>query len=221
MGPTTVHLVRHATHGLLPHTLAGRLPGIALSPAGAAEAQALAAHFNHPVAAIYSSPIQRALETAAPIAAALALPVMQNPGFTEIDFGEWTGARLDALAPDPAWQAWNRFRSLARCPGGETMHEAQSRALSALADCRVRHPGATVVIVSHADIIRSMLAPILGFSLDRLYRLTIDPASISTLTLFDDDARIDAINRQPTPRSPLPPAGEDRGGGPSPGPAAG
>ena len=90
------------------------------------------------------------------------------------------------------------------------MHEAQSRALSALAACRARHPGAAMVVVSHADIIRSILAPILGLSLDRLYRLTIDPASISTLTLFDEDARIEAINL------PLLPAGNGREEGPRP-----
>ncbi len=195
--PTTIHLVRHAAHGLLPHTLAGRMSGVPLSEEGGAQAKALAEHFqSEPVAAVVTSPVERARGTASPIAAALGLAVSIEPGFDEIDFGRWTGQRFDALGTDPAWDAWNRLRSLAACPGGETMHQAQSRALLALASLRRAWPADTVVVVSHADIIKAVLAPALGLSLDHLYRLTIDPASISTLVLFDDDLRVDGVNRQ-------------------------
>lgn len=187
MAPTTVHLVRHAAHGLLPHTLAGRMPGVALSDEGRAQAAALPARLG-PVGAVLSSPVQRALETAA----ALGRPVAEAPGFEEIDFGRWTGLRFDALDADPAWHAWNAFRSLAACPGGETMHAAQSRALSALQG--LRGGEATVAVVSHADIIKAVLAAVLGVSLDRLDRFTVDPASISTVVLFDGYARVERIN---------------------------
>ena len=193
-GPTTVHLVRHASHALLPHTLAGRMDGVALSDKGMAEAVQLADSFAWPIAAVISSPMQRALETAAPIAASLGLAVQTDPGFNEIDFGTWTGQLLADLEPDPAWHAWNRLRALASTPGGETMHQAQSRALHALDHLRNTHADQAIVIVSHADIVKALLAPALGLPLDRLYRLTIAPASISTLILHDEDWIIDRIN---------------------------
>ncbi len=187
--------MRHAAHALLPHTLAGRMAGVPLSNAGRAQAAALAARFiGRPIAAVLSSPVQRAQETAAPIAATLGLPLTIEPGFEEIDFGAWTGMRFDALEHDPAWQAWNRLRSVAVCPAGESMHQAQSRAMLALARMRAEHGEADLIVVSHADVIKSVLAAALGLSLDLLHRLTIDPASISTLVLFDTDLRVDRVN---------------------------
>ena len=172
------------------------MPGVPLNGHGHAQATALAARFaTHPIAAVIGSPVQRAQETAQPIAAAHRLPVQIDPGFEEIDFGAWTGLTFEALAPDPAWQAWNRQRSLAACPGGETMHEAQARAMRALGRLRDAHPHGTVVVVSHADVLKAILAPALGLTLDQLHRLTIDPASVSTLVLFDAEIRVDALNR--------------------------
>lgn len=97
-------------------------------------------------------------------------------------------------APDPSWQRWNTDRSLAACPGGETMHQAQSRALLPLSRLRDAYPGATVVAVSHADVLKEALAAILGLSLDHLLRFVLHPPSCSTVVLFDGGARIDAVN---------------------------
>ena len=194
-GGTTFHLVRHASHGLLAHTLAGRMAGVPLSEGGRAEAARLAQRLDPPIAAVITSPVQRAVETAAPIAARLGLVAQVEPGLAEIDFGAWTGRRFDDLAPDPAWQAWNRMRGLVACPGGESMHQAQSRALAALDRLRLFYPDQVVVLVSHADILKALLAPALGLPLDRLYRLTIDPASISTLIAWEGDWRVEAVNR--------------------------
>ncbi len=195
--------MRHAAHALLPHTLAGRTPNVPLSAEGEAQAARLAAFFAESrTSAIVTSPIQRARETAAPIGRRLGVPPVLEPGFEEIDFGGWTGRRFDDLGADPAWQSWNRFRSLSACPGGESMHHAQSRALAALAHWRALHFGQTVIVVSHADILKALLAPALGLPLDRLHRLTIDPAGISTIVMFDDDLRVDCINAV---AAPLPP----------------
>ncbi len=171
------------------------MPGVPLSQEGIGQAHRLAAAFaSRPVAAVISSPVQRATETAAPIAGALGLETSIDAGFEEIDFGRWTGARFDELADDPAWHAWNHLRGMARCPGGETMAEAQARALAALAGLRARFADQSIVVVSHADIVKAVLAPALGLPLDRLYRLTVDPSSIATLVLFDQDMRVDAVN---------------------------
>ena len=192
---TTIHLVRHAAHGLLPHTLAGRMPGVPLSAEGVAQARRLAQHFaGRPIAAVVSSPVQRARETAGPIAEACGHTVGIDPGLEEIDFGIWTGRRIDALTDDPAWQAWNQARHLAACPGGETMHAAQSRVLAALTRLRDAHGEAEIVAVSHADVIKSVLAAFLGCALDRLHCLVIDPASVSTVLLGDAFAQVECVN---------------------------
>jgi probable phosphoglycerate mutase len=193
--PTTFHLIRHAVHDLLPHTLAGRMPGVPLSPEGQAQAERLGDRFaGQDIAAVVTSPVQRAMETAAPLAARLGRAPAKEAGFAEIDFGDWTGLRFDALANDPAWHVWNRLRSFTCCPGGESMHCAQSRALAALHGLEASHCGETVAVVSHADIIKSLLAAALGVSLDHLHRLRIDPASVSTLVVFGDDLRVDRVN---------------------------
>lgn len=190
--PTTFHLVRHAAHALLPHTLAGRMPGVGLSAEGRAQAARLAARIGR-LDHVVTSPVQRARETAAALAGPRAAEL--EPGFEEIDFGAWCGQAFEVLAPDPEWQRWNTIRSLARCPGGETMAEAQSRALAALDRLRTARPGQTIAIVSHADILKALLAATIGLSLDHLQRLTLDPASISTLVVSEDTLRVDGINR--------------------------
>jgi broad specificity phosphatase PhoE len=189
----TIHLVRHGEHGLLGQVLAGRVAGVALSAAGAAQAGALAARFGGDgVRAVLTSPVQRARETAAPIAAALGLDVQVEAGLEEIDFGAWAGQRFDALDALPAWHEWNRARGLASTPGGETMLAAQARAVAAL--MRLRGAGGVVVAVSHSDIIKAVLAYALGMPLDLLHRLEVAPGSRSILTLGDDFARVEAVN---------------------------
>lgn len=172
------------------------MPGVSLSEQGRNQAAALAARFQDtPVAAVVSSPVQRAIETAAPVAGRLGLQTMVDAAFEEVDFGRWTGMGFGALDEDPAWHNWNRLRSLTCCPGGETMHAAQSRGLNGLLQLHQRYSNATVLVFTHSDIIKAVLAPALGLPLDRLYRLTIDPASVSTLVQYDGDVRIDGINR--------------------------
>ena len=171
------------------------MPGVPLSDEGRAQAERLADWFaTHPVAAVVSSPVQRAQETAAPVAARLGLPVQTDDGWTEIDFGAWTGRRFDDLAPDPAWQRWNRLRALATPPDGEPMHAAQSRALAALERARLAYTGRTVVVFSHADVIKAVLAGLLGMGLERLWRLRVDPGGTSTVMLSEDDAEVAWVN---------------------------
>lgn len=171
------------------------MPGVPLSAEGQAQAAALADWFaGHPANALVSSPMQRAQETAAPVADRLGLQVTLDPAWTEIDFGTWTGQRFDALAPDPVWQRWNRARSLAVPPGGEAMHAAQSRALTALDRLRTAHAGQAVAVFSHADVLKSVIAAALGLPLDALHRFRVGPASISTLVLFEDAVEVAAIN---------------------------
>lgn len=166
------------------------MPGVGLSAAGWEEAAGLRARLG-PVGHVVSSPVQRARETAS----VLGEHVEVEPGVEEIDFGGWTGMRFDALAGDPVWRQWNGLRSLVRCPGGETMAEAQARALGAVGRLRAAWPGGVVAVVSHADVVKAVLAGALGVSLDQLDRLAVGPASISTLVVWEGGMRVECVNR--------------------------
>ena len=195
---TVVHLVRHAAHGLLGQVLTGRMAGVPLSEAGRAQAAALARRFGGmEIAAVLSSPVQRALETAGPIAAALGLAVAVEAGLDEIDFGAWTGRRFDALEGQAEWVSWNRCRSMAAAPDGETMLAAQARAVAAVMRAGRAFAGRQVVMVSHQDVLKAVVAGVLGVSLDRLDRFGLDPASRTVVTLMAEGARVDLLNAPP------------------------
>lgn len=199
--PTTLHLVRHATYNLLGHRLAGRSLGHHLGPEGRLQAEAVADDLaERPLAAVIASPLERAQETAAPIAARHRLVVGTEPGLTEIDFGEWTGAPFEDLAHRVDWHAFNVFRSTALVPGGELMLQAQARALTALMRLRAAWPGREIAVVSHADVIKAILAHWLAVPLDLFHRLEIAPASRSIVVLHDTDAQVLGVNWPPSAR---------------------
>jgi broad specificity phosphatase PhoE len=147
-----------------------------------------------PIAALYSSPLERALETAQPLAQSLGLTVQAAPGLTELDFGEWTGRTLAELAPLPLWKQFNSFRSGTRIPGGELMSEVVARARRELENMEEEHHAAIVAAVSHGDVIRGLLADFLGLSLDLLHRLEVAPASVSAIRMDGRTARVLAVN---------------------------
>lgn len=187
--------MRHAAHSLLGRVLTGRMPGVGLSIEGRAQATRLAEHFaRRPVAAVVSSPLKRAQQTAGPIAAALGQGVVTDDGLNEIDFGAWTGLTFDALQDQPAWQAWNRFRSTAPTSGGETMLVVLARVLATIAHLREAYPDGEVVLVSHQDVLKALLAHSLGAPLDLFHRIELAPASRSTLVMREDDVQVDGIN---------------------------
>ncbi len=186
--------MRHAAHGVLGQVLTGRMPGVHLSAAGHAQAVALAeALAGEPVVAVVASPLERAQETAAPIAARHGLPVQTDPGLNEIDFGAWTGQPFAALA-GPAWDAWNQHRGIAPTPGGETMLEAQARAWAAVRRLAAAQPEGALVLVSHQDVLKAVLAQALGLSLDLLHRFDLAPASRSVLSVWSGGARVEGLN---------------------------
>jgi broad specificity phosphatase PhoE len=180
---TTLHLVRHAAHGRVRSTLCGRMPGVTLGEEGRRQAERLAERLGgEPIAAVYSSPLERARTTAAPIAARLGLPVQIADALNEIDFGAWTGRRFDELASDIGWASWNRARATVRPPGGEGFAAAQARIVAFLKEATARHDGAGVVAVTHCDIIRAALCAFLNCqSLDDYRLFEIGPASITRL----------------------------------------
>lgn len=192
---TTIVLVRHAAHERLDHVLCGRMPDVRLGPRGHAQAASLAERLaRDPLAAIYSSPRERACETAEPIAARFGLAVMEADGIDEIDCGAWTGLRFDVLQADPRWHRWNSARETGAAPGGETMADVRDRAMRALATWREAHPGGVVAAVSHADVIKAAICGVLGLSLDRHHAFEIAPASRTTLVLWNGGGKVVCLN---------------------------
>lgn len=189
----TLFLVRHASHGLLGKTLAGRMPGLRLSEIGQAEAERVAARLGREtIDEVLSSPLERARQTAAPIAARLNRAVAVVDELNEIDCGCWTGQSFATLADDPRWHVWNEARASACTPGGETMQAVQARAMALVK--RLSAGEGAAVLVSHGDVIKAIVAAILGLSLDRHDRLAIDPASITTVHMFGETGRIVQMN---------------------------
>jgi probable phosphomutase (TIGR03848 family) len=195
---TTVFLIRHGENDFMKKgRLAGWLPHIHLNERGRVQAESLAKHLQ-PVKlqAIYTSPLERAVETAEPLARAKGLPLLKRAGLTEVDVGRWQGQSLRLLRRRKLWQTVQHVPSMARFPEGESFTEAQARAVAELENILREHKsrGAAVACFSHSDIIKLIIAHYLGLSLDLFQRLTIHPASISLLHMGDGFARILSVN---------------------------
>ena len=192
---TAFLLIRHAATDLLGRALAGRRPGVHLNAEGEAQAQRLAKRLaSTALTAIYSSPLERALDTAAPIARRHGLAVVASDALMELDFGAWTGCTFDELSDQPQWRLFNTFRSGTRLPGGEPMIEGQARIVAELARLRERHPDGCVAIVSHADMIKAAVAHYLGVHLDLFHRIEIGPASVTTVALHEWGPQVLQVN---------------------------
>jgi probable phosphoglycerate mutase len=180
---THILLIRHASNDYIATgRLAGRTPGVHLDDRGKQEAQALAERLaSVPLAAVYSSTLERALETAGPIAYRHGIAVYPLEGLVETDCGEWTGASIDEVSRTDLWRLIQALPSYARHPGGESMTEVQTRMVAAIEKVRFMHPGRWVALISHSDPIRLALAFYAGLHMDMFQRLAVDPASISEL----------------------------------------
>jgi len=192
---TVVVLVRHGLTSVTGTKLTGWAPGFHLSDAGRAQAERLADRLaDVPVRAIYSSPLERCRETAAPLARRLRLSVRVRPQLGEVRFGDWTGRSLAQLRRTRLWRRVQLVPSNVRFPGGESFVEVQQRAVAELLRIADAHPDQTVVAVSHADVIKLALAHFAGMHQDAFQRLVVDPCSVSAVALTDGVARIVTVN---------------------------
>lgn len=194
---TTFLLIRHALCDPVGRSIAGRQPGIHLNDTGRGQASRLAERLEGlSLEAIYSSPLERAQETAEPIGRAKGLPVQTVEAWNEIDFGEWTGRALHDLEPLPEWKRFNSSRSSCTIPGGENMADVLGRVLRDLDRLRCLHPaqGSCVAVVSHGDVLRTLVAHVLGIPLDFFQRLEISPASVTSLEISGQVPRVLLLN---------------------------
>jgi probable phosphoglycerate mutase len=191
----TFLLIRHALNDWIDKRIAGWTPGVHLNDAGKRQADALVERLARvELAAIYSSPLERALETAAPLARARGLVVQPCEEFGEIRYGAWTGLELTELRQRADWKRFVRCRSVMRVPDGELMLELQTRMVAGLERLRAHHGDEAVAIVSHGDPIRTAIAHYAGIPLELYPRLDIAPASVSILHVADDGPRVVRMN---------------------------
>ncbi len=194
---TTLLLIRHAQNEWVrTGKLAGWTPGVHLNEEGQKQAELLGERLaSAKLQAVYSSPLERAVETAQAVLKHypnLELQIEQGVG--EVDFGKWTGKRLQQLARTRLWKVVQGYPSGARFPGGESFREMQFRVVTSLEDIAARHPSGVVAVISHSDVIKAMVAHYTGMHLDLFQRIIISPASISIIGLGRMGPRIFRLN---------------------------
>ena len=194
---TTFFLVRHAAHQAGTDRLVGGTPGISLNEDGRRQATHLAERLSSQgITAIYTSPRERTVETAGPIAELCRCPLIIAEALDEVDFGAWAGRSFRELEEDREWTAWNATRAIASTPAGVTMSDVTRRVIAHMQDCAKAEPEGRVVLVSHAEPIRAAVLHYLGMSLAAYDRIQIDLASITTLTSGHWGARLCALNER-------------------------
>jgi probable phosphomutase (TIGR03848 family) len=192
---TVVLLVRHGETDAAGKRLTGWARGVHLNARGRDEAVRLVERLEGvPVDAIYTSPLERCRETVAPLARRRGLSVIARRGLLEVDYGEWTGRTISQLRRTRLWRVVQRSPSTVRFPNGESLLEVQARAVAELDAIAAAHPKATVAVVTHADVIKLLIAHLVGMHADHLQRLVVDPASVTVVALSDGLARLVKVN---------------------------
>lgn len=188
-------LIRHGLTEATGKRLSGRMPGIHLSEDGRRQAGQLAERLaSLPLTAVYASPLERCMETAEAIANPRALAIRRVPELAEVDYGRWTGRSVPQLARTALWKKIQQTPSSVTFPAGEGLIDAQSRSVAALEEIADRHRRAMVAVVSHADVIRLVLAHYAGLHIDLFQRLIVSPASVSAIALGDRIPRVIRMN---------------------------
>jgi broad specificity phosphatase PhoE len=193
---TTFLLIRHGETDAVGNRIMGWTPGRNLNAAGRAQAERLSSRLAQlPIRAIYTSPLERAIETAEAIAKPHALEPQRDEELGEVRFGSWEGLTIAELQQRKDFRKYNLFRSGARPPGGgELMIEVQSRMVREVVRLAEQHPEETVALVSHGDPLRAVVAWCLGIPLDLLLRFELGTASVSVVELAEWGPRVMSLN---------------------------
>ena len=197
----TIYLIRHGENNYVKTgRLAGRLPGVHLNETGRQQAQVVAntlcqALTKEQVKAIYSSPLERAIETAEPISRAFELEIIPREGLIETHYGEWQDRSIKGLSRLKAWKRVQAAPSLFSFPGGESFADAQNRVVSELKDLVGNYEAKDIILcISHADPIKLAVAYFVGLPLDLFQRLHAAPASINALFIDQGISRLLTLN---------------------------
>jgi probable phosphoglycerate mutase len=191
---TRLIFIRHAATDAVGRRIAGR-SAVPLNDVGRAQADRLAHRLvAEAIDVVYTSPEERARDTARPLAAARGLEAIAAPELDEIDYGDWTGRNFGDLAALPEWLAFNTMRSVTRIPNGELIIEVQQRVVGFIDRVRSGRLGESLALVSHAEPIRAALAYYLGVPIDLALRYDVDPASVSIIELGSGGPRVRSLN---------------------------
>lgn len=191
----TLFLVRHGLTAVTGTKLYGRTAGIHLDQRGRAQAIHLAGRLAAVHAtAMYSSPLERCTETIEPAASDRRLPIILSEDLIEMDAGDWTGRTLASLRKTKLWREVQTSPSTFRFPGGESFVEAQARVVGAVEQIARRHPRGRVVICTHGDIVRILLAHFAGVPLDEFQRTVVDTASVSVVAVGRGRPHVALVN---------------------------
>jgi broad specificity phosphatase PhoE len=190
---TNILFIRHTAHDFLGNKIPGRLSGVHLNALGVKQAEQVGERLSIlPIDAIYCSPLERACETAAPLAKRLHIKPQISEAFNEVDMGEWTNKMFSELDALTEWRNWNAFRSSTLPPRGESMLDVQARVVRQVYELRPCYR--CVAIFSHGDVIRAALAHFLGLHVDLLSRIEIDPGAVSLVQVYQTTAVVRVVN---------------------------
>lgn len=190
-------LVRHATCPQLESVLLGRSIDPPLDERGEGQARIVGRRLlTYPDLVIETSPRRRARHTAGIIASERDTAVRLVPQMDEIDYGEWSGQSFAALAADPSWRRWNKYRTVSRTPAGDSIRDVQERALAHFRKLELMFDQQSIAIVTHAEVIRSVVLLVTQASLDDYSRFEIAPASLTRLTVEGSQLRLDSVNER-------------------------
>lgn len=197
---TYLLLIRHGENEWVrTNRLAGRTPGVRLNDRGRTQALSLATTLSlQPINAIYSSPLERCMETAKPTAEALNLSIIIEKDLIEGDFGTWQGKGLKELSQLPEWNVVQQAPSAFRFPAGESFFAMQFRATAALDRIQRSHSNQVVAVFGHSDIIKLCMAHYLGTPLDLFQRIVVSTASISAVAFHNYKPSVLFVNRTGT-----------------------
>lgn len=196
---TKFYLIRHGSHDWIDKGIAGWQPGIHLNERGCEEVEKLATIFQgSPVDLIYSSPLERTMETAAMLAERWNLhPVRVSEALGEVHYGDWTGLTFEEIRSSKQWANYNKFRSGASVPNGEFAIDVQQRVVSEILRLRDAYPDKKIAIVGHGDPLRLAILHFLGMPIDFIWRIEISPASVSLIEVEQSYVRVKFINHTP------------------------
>jgi probable phosphomutase (TIGR03848 family) len=191
-----VFLVRHGLTAQTGHRLYGRTAGIDLDDRGRAQADRLVERFDGVrLTAIYSSPLERCVQTVEPLATERRITIRTDPDLLEMEAGDWTGRTLAQVRRTAAWRVVQRTPSAFAFPGGgEAFPDAQTRAVDAVERIGRRHRRGAVVVATHGDIVRIVLAHLAGTPLDDFQRFVIDTAGVSAVLVGGDRPHVLLVN---------------------------
>lgn len=193
-------MVRHATCAHIDDTLLGRAVDAPLDARGAMQARALAERLRcETPLRIECSPRRRTLQTALAIANGAHCGMRVAAPLDELDFGDWAGRSFAQLEGDRRWQSWNRDRDHACTPAGVGIRTLQHSVGRYLATLAATCAGATLVLVTHAEIIRAIVLHCLGAPASDYPQIAIDPASVTRLCADAAGMRIEAVNEPASP----------------------